>query len=194
MADPIQPVPLQPVNYFRIQVPLPDLTVDVFASNDDPAVSSWEFQTESNPTRDVIDEIFAKLIRAIHKGDSSIDLNIRNGKWIVRDPSFPVPDMDHLVALALNNKDVNRSALVLIKAVVDQVPILISAEPPPARALEPAGSKPERQKVKAAPLRTVKGVASQPDKSAAEPPSSQAGTAVASKRKRAAKGKKKRNK
>lgn len=57
--------------------------VTVQAGNNIQEAMNAHFQT-SGPitTQDFVDEIFQKLLRAIHGGDQSVPLRIRDGKFI----------------------------------------------------------------------------------------------------------------
>jgi hypothetical protein len=63
-------------------------SVVVFAGNSPSEASAGVFQTDGNPTMDLIDEIFQKTIQAIHSASPSINLSIRDGRFIERDDSF----------------------------------------------------------------------------------------------------------
>jgi hypothetical protein len=54
------------------------------------------------PSRDLVREIFLKLLKAVENGDPTIDLSVPNpdGTTIERDPSFPLPPIGSARAVA----------------------------------------------------------------------------------------------
>jgi hypothetical protein len=110
---------IRPAKFVIINVAF-KASVVVFAGNTPSEASSGLFQTDGNPTMDLIDEIFQKTIQAIHSASPSINLNIRDGRFIERDDSFNphVAALDTLrsaVASLSTKPAVKRSAAPKVK-------------------------------------------------------------------------------
>jgi hypothetical protein len=88
---------LTPVSLFSIEFSMRGNKV-IHASDalEDPD----KFKTRSNPTLDIFKEVFAKIIVAAEAGKNTVDLMIADGRFIVRDTSFPLPSFSSLADAA----------------------------------------------------------------------------------------------
>jgi len=102
--------------------------VVIYAGNTDTEAADGLFNTDgpiSAAQRGLIDEIFTKLLSAIHDGKPTINLKVKNGtSTIVRDDSFQLPGADHRIVLALNaaSADALAAALEVVRSVPATVP------------------------------------------------------------------------
>src|SRR5688572_7469581 len=82
---------IEKLSCFEVKIRLDTGVYDLGAGNKPSEASAGRFQTADDAPAEVFEEILAKLIKAIHDGDDTIDVNVLNNKLIVRDPSFIPP-------------------------------------------------------------------------------------------------------
>jgi hypothetical protein len=134
-----------------ITVDLPNTAVIVFAGTIPAQAAAGQFQTDGNPTAELIDEIFEKTLTAILKAQPTIDLNIKDGKFIERDESFKLTGVDREVAVALASEHPREAVLEMVRSIVTPA----AMAPAPKRAA-PKRAAPKRTAAKrAAPKRAA---------------------------------------
>jgi hypothetical protein len=75
-------------------------SVRIFAGDSEPDAAAMQYVTAGNPSRKLVDEVFAKTIKAIHDPQPSILLVIRDDKFIEEDADFRLPGEEDEVAKA----------------------------------------------------------------------------------------------
>jgi hypothetical protein len=96
---------LTPVSLFSIEFSMRGNKV-IHASDDlqDPT----KFKTRTNPSLDVFEEVFTKIIQAAQNNEDTVELMIQDGRFIVRDPDFPLPTA-HVAALREALEDIDKT-------------------------------------------------------------------------------------
>jgi hypothetical protein len=63
-------------------------------------VEAKRYRTHTNPKRNVVEEVLAKLTKAFHDDQPTIDVVIVDDKWIEGDDAFVFPDLSqHFLAV-----------------------------------------------------------------------------------------------
>lgn len=117
-------------------------SAEIRAGNTHDEATSGLFRSD-NATEELFDEVVYKLVNAIQKNLNGINLNIANNTTIVRDPTFPVPNLDlhaEFAMRALAAKVIGPQAGgTPLAAAVARALAASGAERPPAPAAAEAG-------------------------------------------------------
>lgn len=90
-------------------------------ASDDPN-DDEVYVTRYNPSADLVEEVFAKLL-AFQRNGTPVQLMIEDQRYIIRDPSYPLPDLTAHLQAARNASNAVHAALDLMQEamVVGQV-------------------------------------------------------------------------